>query len=61
MIGRKDEIAWLEETLREIERRNSQCAHCRIWPAKDETGLCDQCELFATYERALAGEDTESA
>ena len=33
------------------------CPECGERPAREDTGLCQKCELFANYERALAGED----
>jgi len=57
MTDRKDEIAWLEEMLREIQAKHNLCPHCGEHPKEPETELCENCTLLAMYERAMAGEE----
>lgn len=44
MPDRKQEIAWLNRTLREIQSKHDICPVCRQRPAKPETEVCQRCE-----------------
>ena len=57
MPDRKAEIADLERILREIRSKNDLCPDCGEALASEEAGLCERCTLFASYERAMEGED----
>ena len=59
MPDRKDEIAWLNETAREIERKN-EC-DCGRGPKKAETEICEACFLEAQGEVSADAPDRPSS